>query len=148
VYWEQAGELYTTVTEKANWLENQRKEAAVKADVAKQIDQLNKIVDQLNSTISSASIGEVMPHEASEGNTIQLTTPGADLQPYRRSLKVLVGGSAANITNVDSKAVHFKVPAQPSECMSVPCSVRLQVGNMIIAPAGEPPTLTYKQTGS
>jgi hypothetical protein len=144
VYWKQAGELYAAVTQKANWLETQRKEEAVKADAAKQIDQLNKTVDQLNSTILSASIGEVVPHEASEGNEIQLTTPGADLQPYRRSLKLLVGGSAANITSVDSKAVHFKVPAQPSDCMSVPCSVRLQVGNMLIAPAGEAPTLTYK----
>ena len=51
VYWTKAGELYATVTETANWLETQRKEAAAKADVAKQIDQLNITVKDLNNRV-------------------------------------------------------------------------------------------------
>jgi hypothetical protein len=51
VYWEQAGNLYATVTEKANWLETQRKEAAAKANVEAEIDKLKKTVEQLNNSV-------------------------------------------------------------------------------------------------
>ena len=144
VYWVQAGNLYAAVTEKANWLETQRKEAAVKADVAKQIDQLNKRVDQLNSTLLSASIGELVPTNGKQSETIRLTTPGADLQPYEKSLKLFVGQSSAKITGVDSKGVYFEIPAQPSGSEKSH-AVQLRLGNMTIAPAGEEaPKLTYK----
>jgi hypothetical protein len=143
VYWEQAGNLYAAVTEKANWLETQRKEAATKADVAKQIDQLNNRVDQLNSTLLSASIGELVPPNGKQGQTVRLTTPGADLQPYEKSLKLFVGQSGAKITDVDSKAVHFEVPGQPSGSETT-YAVHLRLGNMTIAPAaGEAPKLKY-----
>jgi len=143
VYWEEAGDLYVTATAKANWLETQRKEAAAKADVAKQLDQLNKRVDQLNSTLLSASIGELVPPNGKQGQTIRLTTPGADLQPYEKSLKLFVGQSAAKITGVDSKAVHFEVPAQPSGSETA-YAVQLRLGNMTIAPAAaEAPKLKY-----
>ena len=144
VYWVQAGNLYEAVTAKANWLETQRKDAAVKADVAKQIDQLNKRVDQLNSTLLSASIGELVPPNGKQSQTIRLTTPGADLQPYEKSLKLFVGSSAAKIIGVDSKAVHFEVPARPPGSDTTH-AVQLRLGNMTIAPAdGESPKLTYR----
>jgi hypothetical protein len=144
VYWEQAGILYAVATEKANWLETQRKEAAAKADVAKQIDQLNKRLDQLNSTLLSASIGELDPPEGIQGQRIRLTTPGVDLQPYEKSLKLFVGPSAAKIIDVDSKAVHFEIPAKPAG--NEPAhAVHLRLGNMTVAPAaGEAPKLTYR----
>jgi len=143
-YWEQAGKLYVEVTKKVNWLETQRKEAAAKADVAAQIDQLNKRIDQLNSTLLSASIGQLVPANGKQGDTVTLMTPGSDLRPYKDSLKLLVGETSAEITQIELGSVRFKIPAKPIATQPT-YEVRLRVGNMTIAPSGtEAPKLTYK----
>ena len=70
-------------------------------------------IDLLATTLLTASVGQLIPPQGKKGDTVTLMTPGADLRPYKNSLRLLVGEAPAEITQVDSGSVRFKVPAKP-----------------------------------